>query len=208
MTVPSGCPDERLLQDFAAGLLDAAAAAVVRDHLTRCPDCRSVADRLPSTIAQPIHPFTATVVPTLIEESTLGIGEAKLTPAPQNPADDVLFLLPSPQPQGVGRIGEYDVLGVVGRGGMGIVFKAFDAGLHRTVAIKVLSPQLATSKRSHRRFLREGRAAAGISHPNVVTIHRVDEQAGMPYLVMEYVQGYTLRHRMRREPSLDLTGVL
>jgi tRNA A-37 threonylcarbamoyl transferase component Bud32 len=97
----------------------------------------------------------------------------------------------------------YEIYDVRGRGGMGIVLDAFDTVLHRRVAIKVLSPQLATSQTAHRRFLREARAAAGINHVNVVTVHAVDEQAGMPYLVMEYVAGRTLRERIRLGP-LDL----
>ncbi|TMQ28922.1 MAG: serine/threonine protein kinase, partial [Planctomycetota bacterium] len=111
-------------------------------------------------------------------------------------------------PKAIGKIANYEVLRVLGRGGMGVVLDAFDTVLHRRVAIKVLSPQLATSRKAHRRFLREARAAAGINHPNVVTIHAVDEQKGMPYLVMEYVAGRTLRDRIRLGSPLDLTTML
>jgi tRNA A-37 threonylcarbamoyl transferase component Bud32 len=118
---------------------------------------------------------------------------------------DLPFLLKSSDPSAIGRISNYKVLSVLGRGGMGIVLDAFDTLLHRRVAIKVLSPQLATSRKAHRRFLREARAAAAINHANVVTIHAVDEQAGMPYLVMEYVPGRTLQERIRLGSPLDLT---
>ena len=91
---------------------------------------------------------------------------------------------------------------------MGVVFKAFDRHLCRSVAIKVLSPPLAASTKAHRRFLREARAAAGINHPNVVTIHAVDEQAGLPYLVMEFVSGQTLRQRVRTGKPFDLASLL
>src|SRR5262245_32253235 len=82
--------------------------------------------------------------------------------------DDLSFLAPPTAEGMIGRIGNYDVFHVVGRGGMGIVFKAFDESLHRTVAIKVLQPRLAASQRFHRRFLQEARSAASVSHPNVV----------------------------------------
>jgi serine/threonine protein kinase len=117
------------------------------------------------------------------------------------------MLATSADPKAIGRIATYEIHDVLGRGGMGIVLDAFDTALHRRVAIKVLSPQLATSQTAHRRFLREARAAAGINHVNVVTIHAVDEQAGMPYLVMEYVAGRTLRERIRLGP-LDLATML
>jgi hypothetical protein len=86
---------------------------------------------------------------------------------------------------------------------MGVVLKAFDPTLERTVAIKVIAPELATSAASRRRFAREARAAAAISHDNVVAIHGVAESpAGLPYLVMAYVPGRSLQER------LDLDGPL
>jgi hypothetical protein len=105
-------------------------------------------------------------------------------------------------------MGTYEVLSLLGRGAMGLVLKAFDTVLHRTVAIKVLAPQLAASEKAQRRFLREARAAAGINHPNVVTIHAVDEQGGLPYLVMEFVPGVTLRQRIRQGKPFDLASLL
>jgi serine/threonine protein kinase len=120
---------------------------------------------------------------------------------------DVNFLLPSSNPDALGRIGDCDVLGLLGRGGMGVVFQAFDTVLQRVVAIKTLSPQLASSSEATRRFLREARAAAGINHPNVVVIHAVGEQSGMPYLVMEYVAGRTLHDRIHFGPVFDLSMI-
>ncbi|HET6879414.1 MAG TPA: protein kinase [Pirellulales bacterium] len=121
---------------------------------------------------------------------------------------DLRFLEPSANECALGRIGKYDVLGILGRGGMGVVFDAFDDVLHRHVAIKVLTPELSSSAKARRRFLREARAAAAINHPNVIIIHAVDEQNGMPYLVMEYVSGRSLRDRMRRSPQLELIEIV
>src|SRR5262249_33281706 len=101
--------------------------------------------------------------------------------------DDALaFLAPSDKPDSLGRIGHYEVLEVLGKGGFGIVFRAFDDVLQRVVAVKVLAPQMAATSPARKRFLREARAAAAVKHDNVVQIHATEEQP-LPYLVMEYV---------------------
>src|SRR5262245_14264656 len=92
------------------------------------------------------------------------------------PDTDALdFLEPSAKPGALGRLGQYEVLEVVGRGGFGIVLRAFDEKLHRVVAIKVLAPALAGSAAARQRFVREARAAAAVTHENVVGIHAVEE---------------------------------
>src|SRR5207244_1435417 len=102
------------------------------------------------------------------------------------------FLEPATRPGSLGRLaGHYEVLSVLGQGGFGIVFKAFDEKLHRMVALKVLSTELADNATARKRFVREARAAAPISNEHVVNVYAVDEQP-VPYLVMEYVCGQTL----------------
>src|SRR5262249_4317699 len=119
------------------------------------------------------------------------------------------FLSPPDKPGQLGRLERYQVLEEVGRGGMGIVVKAFDPSLHRVVAIKVLAPQLATSGVARKRFLREAKAAAAVTHDHIVTIHAVDEFNGLPYLVMQYVAGLSLQDRLDKEgPLSDLAEVL
>ncbi|WP_164101043.1 serine/threonine-protein kinase [Candidatus Laterigemmans baculatus] len=115
---------------------------------------------------------------------------------------------PPRQEGSLGRMGCYEILNVVGRGGMGIVARAFDEQLHRNVAIKVMSHQLLSSERAQRRFLREARAAASINHPNVVTIHAVSEKDDTPYLVMEYVDGQPLQARIQKDAPLPYEDVL
>ncbi len=200
----AGCPGERDLQAFARGELDTPAAAAVRTHLDDCVGCQETLAEIRRSLG--------------LEEAITQDAEqlAQTTDPPtqthvRHPGLEDLFELPllarSTDPKAIGRIAAYEIYDVLGRGGMGIVLDAFDTVLHRRVAIKVLSPQLATSQTAHRRFLREARAAAGINHVNVVTIHAVDVQAGMPYLVMEYVAGRTLRERIRLGP-LDLATML
>jgi tetratricopeptide (TPR) repeat protein len=114
----------------------------------------------------------------------------------------------SDRPGSIGRIGSYEVLDQVGRGGMGIVLKALDPRLDRIVAIKILAPSLANDTLAQRRFLREARAAAAISHEHVITIHAVDEVAGQPYLVMQLVAGRSLQDTIDRRGPLDLEAII
>jgi serine/threonine protein kinase len=91
------------------------------------------------------------------------------------------------------HFGKYTIEGSIGHGGMGVVWKAHDPDLNRTVAIKVLAPHLAQSRTARHRFQREARAAAAISHPHVLTIHAVEAENQTPFLVMEYVSGGSLK---------------
>jgi hypothetical protein len=133
---------------------------------------------------------------------------ARSVEASDDDVEPLDFLEPETAPGRIGRFGPYEILEVLGRGGMGIVLKAFDPGLHRVVAIKVLSPGLATSASARRRFSREARAAASVAHEHVVTIHAVDEVNGLPYLVMHYVAGRSLQQRIDRDGPLDLEAIL
>ena len=92
----------------------------------------------------------------------------------------------------MGRLGPYEVTGVVGSGGMGVVLKATEKSLDRTVAIKVLAPHLGANGTARRRFAREAKATAAALHPNVVAIHGVSNYAALPYLVMPYIAGRSL----------------
>src|SRR5262249_51120686 len=95
-------------------------------------------------------------------------------------ADALTFLAPPGRPDSLGRIGHYEVLGVLGHGGFGIVFRAFDEVLQRVVAVKVLAPQLAATSPARKRFLREARSSAQVRHENVVQVHAIEEQP-LPY---------------------------
>lgn len=104
-------------------------------------------------------------------------------------------------------IGKYQILEEIGKGGMGIVYKAFDATLHRTVAIKMISEsffQILDSPRAKERFYAEARLAAKLSHENITIIHDVGEENNLPYIVMEYLNGIDLRHVIRNKLPLTL----
>jgi serine/threonine protein kinase len=117
------------------------------------------------------------------------------------------FLQPPTKPGSVGRLGHYEVLQVLGQGGFGIVVNAFDDVLHRVVAIKVISEQMAATSPPRQRFLREARSAAAVRHENIVAIHDIQEQP-IPYLVMEYIPGQTLQEKLDETGPLQLAEVL
>ncbi|HEV3339534.1 MAG TPA: protein kinase, partial [Pirellulales bacterium] len=117
------------------------------------------------------------------------------------------FLEASSKPGSLGRLGHHEVLDVLGKGGFGIVVRAFDETLHRVVAIKALAPALAATSPARKRFLREARASARVRHENVVHIYAVEEKP-LPYLVMEYIPGQTLQQRLDQNGPLDVADTL
>jgi eukaryotic-like serine/threonine-protein kinase len=120
---------------------------------------------------------------------------------------DLSFLEPSTKAGSIGTLGHYEILEVLGQGGFGVVFKAFDEKLHRVVAIKVMSAQMAAGSPARKRFLREARSAAAIKNENVVQVYSVEEQP-LPYLVMEYIDGEPLGHKLDSSGPLETTEVL
>ena len=118
------------------------------------------------------------------------------------------LLQPPSHPEMLGRLGRYEVERLIGSGGMGIVFKAFDTELNRPVAIKVLAPHLAGSGAARQRFAREARAAAAVVHEHIVAIHNVESNDASPFLVMQYVAGESLQQRIDRVGPLALTEIL
>jgi eukaryotic-like serine/threonine-protein kinase len=106
------------------------------------------------------------------------------------------------------RIGHYTIVSELGRGGMGVVYKAHEESLNRFVAIKVLGEQLASEATFVTRFLREARAAAALNHPNIVQIYFVGEDAGRHFFVMEYVSGGSLLGLVRKNGPLPPTAAM
>jgi hypothetical protein len=137
---------------------------------TKCPDCGS---EIPADAPGGTCPRCA-------------LGAALQSSPPVPTADEVAAKLPG-----------YDILGVLGRGGMGVVFKARQKALDRIVALKVLPPAMAAAPGFAERFVREAKAMARLAHPNIVAVHEFGESGGLFYLVLEYVDGANVREAMR-----------
>lgn len=118
------------------------------------------------------------------------------------------FLNPTDKPNCLGTLAQYEAIEVVGRGGMGLVLRAYDTKLNRVVAIKVMAPELAANPMAVKRFLREARAAAAVSHEHVVTIHAIEEDNKPPFIVMEFVDGKSLQEKVDEAGSLELKEIL
>jgi WD40 repeat protein/serine/threonine protein kinase len=176
----------RLLDDR----LDDDEQAELARHLEACELCRRALERLAaeSRLWVDARRLAGEAPPTCGLEREHDAGE---------PDDTLGFLEPSDDPAVLGTLSPYEVTDVIGRGGFGVVLKAFDRPLNRFVAIKVLAPELATSATARRRFAREARAAAAIGHDHIVAIHAVDATpSGLPYIVMQHVSGRSLQERL------------
>ncbi len=224
------CPDDSIA-DFLAERLGDDEQSSLFEHLNQCSKCR---EQMMQLAAEPEtweaasnflsdEDFDSVVLGS--SEYCIGSKEpnilrpadgASLTSSVEamNPAsvvrieNIVSLLAPTDDPRMLGRLGGYEISGVIGAGGMGIVLKGHDLPLARIVAIKVLRPHLATSGAARQRFAREAKAAAAVLHPNVIAIHSVSVAAELPYLVMPYVRGRSLQKRLDDHGHMELKEVL
>jgi len=97
-------------------------------------------------------------------------------------------------------ISHYRIIEKIGEGGMGLVYKAQDTRLDRTIALKFLAPELTRDKEAKKRFIQEARAAAALNHPQICTVHEVDEAEGLTFIAMECIDGQSLKEALSSGP--------
>jgi serine/threonine protein kinase len=194
------CLTVQRIQALLDDSLSPAEAVVVEEHLSTCNHCRT---HLEAEFGEPR--WWPVAKDSLSEHCSHESGSRIESPSF---ADWRQLLGPTDDPNSLGRIGNYEVVGMIGRGGMGVVFKAFDDALHRYVAIKILAPHLASSGAARKRFAREVQAAAAVVDDHVLPIHSVDQWQGIPYFVMQYSRGVTLQKRIQDQGPLELKEIL
>ncbi len=213
------CPSQQELAAFVLGTLDLKQMQPLVQHTNDCPRCQDRLHELDQLVdplveivkqaGQPSVPLSGAqeglrpTVPLSLEPTEVKVGAVPASAAehaagvPADVEDLVLRLLQPSRASGeLGRLGNYRILNLLGRGGMGAVFLAEDVRLQRTVALKVMLPEFACRDDARQRFLREARSAAAIEHDNIVTIFQVDEDQGVPFIAMPLLKGQTLEDRL------------
>jgi len=190
------------------------------EHVDSCSDCQREVSQLGSQ-SSAVTARLRSFVPERVAEVPFsdkptrhtGSDPRAMDHTPSNRRTEPLsleFLTPSDMPNSLGRLGNFEVLDVIGRGGMGMVLKALDPVLQRPVAIKLLDPLLANDETSRLRFCREARAAASVTHENIIALHQValEEPDTLPHIVMQLVTGETLQARLERVGALPVKEIL
>jgi WD40 repeat protein/tRNA A-37 threonylcarbamoyl transferase component Bud32 len=187
-------PGPELLRDFGLGLLGDADSSAIEQHLGGCAACQGALDLLtPDALVSllrrsSVRPAAATKHPGPEETSTPGL---------ECPAVEEI-------PAELAAHPRYRVLGVLGRGGMGAVFKAEHRLMQRTVALKVIRADLVDRPGTVERFRREVQAAAQLNHSNIVAAHDAEQAGGVHFLVMEYVEGTSLADLVKQAGPLSV----
>jgi eukaryotic-like serine/threonine-protein kinase len=218
MSVSTKCPSTDELRELIENAAEADHTIVA--HLDQCSCCQQSLEALANgegSLSKTLQEQPALITPESNSAywPALKSAEMALTVAARDtpaPREDVSldFLDPPADGSHLGSLSNFNVIRVVGRGGMGVVLHAVDTCLERDVAIKVLDPELANDENARKRFCREARAAASISHENVVAVHQVEreESKDLPFLVMELIGGESLEKKIDREGRLSLREII
>lgn len=226
-TSASPCDLQRL-NDYLEGELSLVQMESVESHLSTCKQCSQKleaeaapaeswsqipsaldSDELDGTCSEPSCLFENELREPLLSDAEIADAECDDAVSDSMLTREIRgWLDPTDDPEMLGRFAGYEIVGIVGHGGMGIVLKGFERSLNRFVAIKAMAPRLASSGAARKRFAREAQAAAAVLHENVIAIHRVDQAHGLPFLVMPYLGGESLQRRIDNEGPLGLEASL
>ncbi|HXT61022.1 MAG TPA: serine/threonine-protein kinase, partial [Pirellulales bacterium] len=220
MKAATACPQTEEFRQLLSGSLPAERQQECTQHLDACECCQARLEEIAtegtqlSQVVKSLHqaaPDATSAYWPALQSLNAGAQPAVAPRAPLRARDLSLdFLGPPSDAAYLGRLAQFDVMRVLGRGGMGVVLEAFDSRLQRNVALKVLDPELAGDDVARQRFCRESRAAASITHENVVAVHQVEKSGdeGLPYLVMQLISGESLEQRLARQKQLPLREIV
>lgn len=199
--MPQAEPDSDAIEAWLEGTLAQEEVAAIDAYFEANPDALPGASEEEDFAEMADYePETGASLNALVERMKTNPGLESQWTAPSSDTEWQELLEPGPM---LGILGPYEVEELIATGGMGILFKARDPKLARTVALKVLSPQLATNATARERFLREARAAAKLEHENILPIYAVHDGA-VPYFSMRYADGGTLEELIKKSGTLDL----
>jgi hypothetical protein len=214
MSDATPCPVPDDWQHHLDGTLPAARENEMTAHLSGCLTCQKTVETLAAggdtllNVAGQVGREPADATPAL-RDVLANVPNPFAEPTVKGRADvDFSFLEPPTTPGELGRLGHYAVLQLIGRGGFGLVFRAFDKKLRRIVAIKVLAPELAAHAVARRRFIREAQAVAAVRNEYIIAIFEVQDTHQPPYLVMEFIEGQSLQAKLDRVGALGPTEIL
>jgi serine/threonine protein kinase len=209
------CPTQQQLTAFVAGKLNETESAEIEQHLAECESCCQVLKLLPdeSTLVALLSDKAETAaedsgrqpsseaatIPPTAERRTVP-PSADMTEIAESPLAASAASIPEP----LKNHGRYRILQLLGRGGMGDVYKAHHRMMNRTVALKVINGQLVSSHAAVQRFHREVQAAARLSHPNIVAAYDAEQAGDTHFLVMEFVEGTDLATLVRQRGPLPV----
>src|SRR6185437_10256201 len=221
------CPAPSDLRRLLLRQLPENEAVRLHEHLRDCAACRQIWQNLQTeTVATPpiLHSAGDTnpaqaVPPSSVSAVTWssavmlgGGGNDRAAAPPRAPSAhgtrSFSFLSPPQEANEIGWLGAYRITAVLGEGGMGFVFDAFDMHLQRRVALKVLKPELAANLSFRERFLQEARAAAALPDEYIITIYQVGLENDVPFLAMKFLHGESLEQRLQRDGRLPTQEVL
>lgn len=220
MDVTTACPPSEELKQLIDGTLSGERQQECTRHMDSCECCQAKLEELATAgtnlsqildHAYQAEPVASSAYWPALKELGADLDETYIPRSgPRSKDIPLQFLQPATDDAYLGRLAHFDVMRVLGRGGMGIVLEAFDSKLQRHVAIKVLDPDLADDELSRQRFCREARAAASITHENVVAVYQVERSAegDLPFLVMQLISGESLEQRLTREKKLPLREIV
>jgi WD40 repeat protein len=200
---PSDHPEDAALRALSLGQLAEAELARVSAHLDACPECCARIDQLATDdhlltrLQHAVHRDEVLVGPVQRRSAVRALRHAKAagTATRKRDSDAVKVILPTPR-----QVGDYDILGEVGRGGMGVVYRAKHRTLHRPAAVKMILAGEFASPAQERRFRLEAELAARVRHPNIVQVYEVGSYDGRPFLALEWVGGGSLADRLDGTP--------